>query len=70
MEFKDNSSFSKVYDSMVICTEGNSDGAFRDVLTWPNKTVVLNWEFMVPVIKNWLSFEKKKNISVLSMSKT
>ena len=33
MEFKDNSSFSKVYNSKVIWTQGNSDGAFSE-LCW------------------------------------
>ena len=33
MEFKDNSSLPKVYNSKVLWTQGNSDGAFRAVLT-------------------------------------
>ena len=42
MEFKDNSSFPEVYNLKVSLTQGNCDGAFRALLTSPNKAVLLN----------------------------
>ena len=42
MEFKDYRSFSEVYNWKVILMQVNCDGAFRALLTCPNKAVVLN----------------------------
>ena len=42
IEFKDYRSFSEVYNSKVILMQVNCDGAFRALLTCPNKAVVLN----------------------------
>ena len=41
MGLKDNSSFPDVY-TLVILTQANHDGAFRALLTCPNKAIVQN----------------------------
>ena len=42
VDFKDNSSFPEVYNSKVILSQGNCNGAFRALLPSPNKAVVPN----------------------------